>query len=101
MNNIKITIFSDNIGNCLHKFEYEDFSNEYPNVHLSFKTTNNICHDRYIIIDYKSKFERIYHCGASSKDAGKRITTITEVQDKGMYYFMIDSLLKNKELALK
>lgn len=69
--NIKITIFSDNIGNTLHKLEYEDFIKEYPNVDITFKTTDNIYHDRYIIMDYKSESERIYHCGASSKDAGK------------------------------
>lgn len=100
-NNVKIIIFSDNIGNSLHKLEYKDFVKEYPNINISFKITNNIYHDRYIIIDYKSKFERIYHCGASSKDAGKRITTIVEVNDTKMYYSMIDELLKNQDLVLK
>ena len=100
-NNVKITIFSDNIGNTLHKLEYKDFIKEYPNIDISFKITDNIYHDRYIIIDYKSKSERIYHCGASSKDAGKRITTIAEVKDAKMYYPMIDALLTNKNLDLK
>ena len=99
--NVKITIFSDNIGNTLHKLEYKDFIKEYPNIDISFKITDNIYHDRYIIIDYKSKSERIYHCGASSKDAGKRITTIAEVKDAKMYYPMIDALLTNKNLDLK
>ena len=97
-NDVKITIFSDNIGKKLHKIEYEDFIKEYPNVNISFKTTNKIYHDRYIIIDYKSETEHVYHCGSSSKDAGKKITTIAEVRDKELYYTMIDSLLKNKEL---
>ena len=89
------------IGNTLHKLEYKDFIKEYPNIDISFKITDNIYHDRYIIIDYKSKSERIYHCGASSKDAGKRITTIAEVKDAKMYYPMIDALLTNKNLDLK
>ncbi len=97
---IKINIFSDNIGNYLHRVEYEDFIKQYPNINISFKTTNKIYHDRYIIIDYKSKSERIYHCGASSKDAGKRITTIAEVRDTKMYYPMIDILLTNQEMIL-
>ena len=100
-NNVKIIIFSDNIGNCLHKLEYEDFANQYPNIDISFKTTNNLYHDRYIIIDYNLKSECIYHCGASSKDAGKRVTTITEVKDIKMYHSMIDLLLTNQELILK
>lgn len=99
--NVKITIFSDNIGNLLHKLEYEDFKKEYPNVDVSFKKTNNIYHDRYIIIDYKLKNECIYHCGASSKDAGNRITTITEIKDSKIYYPMIDLLLKSQKLILK
>lgn len=98
---VKITVFSDNIGNTLHKLEYKDFVKEYPDIDISFKITNNIYHDRYIIIDYKLKSEQIYHCGASSKDAGKRITTISEVKDTKMYYPMIDALLTNKELILK
>lgn len=97
---ITINIFSDNIGNSLHRVEYEDFIKQYPNINISFKTTNKIYHDRYIIIDYKSKSERIYHCGASSKDAGKRITTIAEVRDTKMYYPMIDILLTNQEMIL-
>lgn len=100
-NGVKITVFSDNIGNMLHNVEYKDFIKEYPNIDISLKITNNIYHDRYIIIDYKSKHERIYHCGASSKDAGKRITTISEVKDTKMYYSMIEALLTNKELILK
>lgn len=99
--NIKIIIFSDNIRNGLHKIEYEDFVKEYPDVNISFKKTNNIYHDRYIIIDYRLKSEHIYHCGASSKDAGNRITTIAEIKDPKIYYSMLESLLKNKELNLQ
>ena len=66
--NVNITIFSDNIGNRLHKTEFDDFCREYPNVTISLHTSGGIFHDRYIVIDYNTADEQIYHCGASSKD---------------------------------
>ena len=97
---IKVTIFSDNINNKLHKIEYEDFINEY-NLDISFKVLNNKYHDRYIIIDYGYKNEVIYHCGASSKDSGKRITTITKINDIKVYDILIEEMLNNNEFILK
>ncbi len=44
---------------------------------------------------------KVYHCGASSKDAGKRITTITRLSDVSEYKDMIASLLSNDKLILK
>ena len=55
----------------------------------------------YIIIDYNSDNEKIYHCGASSKDAGKRINTITEIKDTVVYRDLIDNIMNNQELILK
>ena len=98
--NVNVTIFTDNINKCLHKIEYEDFIKEYKNINIIFKKTNNKIHDRYIIIDYKSEQEQIYHCGSSSKDSGKRITTITKINDSSIYHIVIDTLLKNRELVL-
>ena len=39
-------------------------------------------------------------CGASSKDAGARVTSIVEDFGIGKYKILIDSLLKNKKLVL-
>ena len=44
--------------------------------------------------------ERIFLCGASSKDSGKRITSINKIKDKKIYKEMIENLLKNKTLIL-
>ena len=55
----------------------------------------------YIILDYKTRAERIYHCGASSKDAGKKITSITLVDDCELYHSMVEELLQNPVLVLK
>ena len=98
---VKITIFSDNVNNKLHRLEYEDFIKDYPNINITFKVTNNIIHDRYIILDYGKKTERIFHCGSSSKDSGNRITSINEINDKEVYKNIIDNLLNNNELVLK
>ena len=80
--NVKIIVFSDNIGKGLHQSDYDDFTKQYPNISLDFRRTNGMFHDRYIILDYNTPTERIYHCGASSKDSGKKVCTIIEVEDK-------------------
>ena len=101
MCNKEIIIFSDNVGNGLSLIEYNEFMKEYSDVNIKFKKTNNLFHDRYIILDYGLSSERIYHCGASSKDAGKRINTIMEIQDACVYETLIKNILNNDKLILK
>ena len=98
--NVKITIFTDNLKKGLHQKEHDDFCKEYPNVLVSFKRTNGIFHDRYIIIDFGTENEIIYHCGASSKDAGSRICSITTTADNEIYKPLIENLLKNQSHVL-
>ena len=98
--NVKITIFSDNLKKGLHQKEFDDFLKEYPNVTVSLKRTNGIFHDRYIIIDFGTQNEIIYLCGVSSKDAGKRVSSIMASSDKLLYEPLIKNLLKNQELVL-
>ena len=97
--NIKITIVSDNVGNRLHQTEFDDFIREYP-LSISFKRAGGIFHDRYIVIDYNTDNEQIYHCGASSKDGGNKVTTITAVADNAIYHPIIDSIANNQEFHL-
>ena len=59
------------------------------------------CHDRYIIVDEGAKDMKVYHCDASSKDAGKRITTITRILDLDEYKSTIRKLLTNPPLLLR
>jgi hypothetical protein len=59
------------------------------------------CHDRYIIVDEGAKDMKVYHCDASSKDAGKRITTITRILDLDEYKSTIRKLLTNPPLHLR
>lgn len=98
--NVKVTIFSDNMNHGLHKAELDDFKNEYPNVDLTLKTLGGIYHDRYIFIDSGTKNEMIFHCGGSSKDGGKRVTSISKVEDVMLYQNIIGSLQSNAELVV-
>ena len=98
---VEITIFSDNVGKGLHTLEYQDFCKEYPFRKITFQKSGGEFHDRYIIIDWNTEHQRIYHCGASSKDAGQRITSITEVIDQMIYTDLINNLLKNPVLKLR
>lgn len=98
---VKITIFSDNIKNMLRLTDYNDFILEFKKPEIKFQITNGKFHDRYIILDYKTKSEKIYHCGASSKDAGKKITSICLIEDQYLYHNMIEELLCNPDLILK
>jgi len=101
VSSIMIIIFSDNVGKGLSMVEFNDFKSQYPNVNIGFQTTNNKYHDRYIILDYGTTDEVIYHCGASSKDAGNKITSIAKVQDISNFQNMIQELLLNPLLLLK
>lgn len=99
--NITITIFSDNIGYGLHQKEFVDFCKQYPQISITFHKTCGIFHDRYIVLDYNDKNEQIYHCGASSKDAGNKIMSISKVNENHVYHQIIDTLLNNPILTLK
>ena len=99
---VKLTVISDNKARpSLRKTEYIDFQNENPGRSIDFVTTAKKAHDRYIILDYNTKDMRIYHCGASSKDAGNKITTITQIKDMTGYSDMIKDLLANPPLVLR
>ena len=96
--NIEIMIFSDNKSrNNLNSNFINDFIND-TGFNIQFKKNNNRFHDRYIIIDSDTESETIFHCGASSKDAGKRITTITRIEEQNLYKDLIKEILNNDDL---
>ena len=97
-----ITIITDNKGSHPLKLsEYNDFLTEYPTKKISFIQACNKTHDRFIILDYGLSTMKIYHCGASSKDAGNKITTIAEIKRIDIYRTIIKGLLSNPILILK
>ena len=69
--NKKIIIVSKNINEILKK-KYES---QYDNITF---INNDLFHDRFIIIDKK----KLYSCGASFKELGKRCFCIYENNDK-------------------
>ena len=93
--NISVVLFSDNkTKNPVTQLEMDDFLSDVG-ITVRLKRTNNRFHDRYIVIDYNTPNEIIYHCGASSKDAGKRVTTIMKEEFVEGYHFLLDDILKN------
>ena len=69
--NKNIIVVSSNIDNILKK-KYEK---EYNNIKF---INNNSFHDRFIILDRK----KLYSCGASFKDIGKKCFYIGKISDK-------------------
>ena len=99
-NDIEVTIFSDNKSrNNLNENFINDFIND-TGINIKLKKNNNKFHDRYIIVDFDTENECIYHSGASSKDAGKRITTILKIEENNLYRNIILEILNNEELEL-
>ena len=100
--NTAITIISDNKARPpLRLSEYNDFLTENPGRIIAFIQSANRAHDRYIVLDEGTKDMKVYHCGASSKDAGKKITTITRITDIDDYKNTIQNLLGNPPLILR
>ena len=62
-------------------------------------------HDRFIVLDYGEPEERMFHCGASSKDAAVKLTTaITEIMSgdmKTQMHGLTDRMKQNQVLVLK
>ena len=69
-----------------------DFRAAMPGVSIDKVSAAHKFHDRYILIDFKTKSEKLYHCGASSKDAGNKITTIVRLDDIDAYRPMFEEL---------
>lgn len=71
-----------------------DFENQYQPLRIK---PNTDCHDRLIVIDYGMATEKVYHCGASSKDAGKKLCAINKIENTAMIHSVIDSLLLGED----
>lgn len=98
--NVEIILFSDNVGNGLHRTEFNDFCKQYPNCKIELRHTGMKYHDRYIILDYETEQEKIFHCGPSSKDGGIRIGSIVEIREKEGYRVLVDELCTMPALQL-
>lgn len=90
---VEVVLFTENghgRNGFLTKTVVSDFNNQYPPLHIK---PNPDCHDRWIVLDYGMPEEQIYHCGASSKDAGKKLCAINKMENTEILYPVIDKLL--------
>ena len=102
---VSVIVFTDNLQNGLHASDYMDFHTEFPNIPVTFQRTCRTTHDRFIVLDFGTADERVFHCGASSKDAGvKLMTVISEMTDsdfKSTFANVVQKYLNNPTLVLK
>ena len=82
--NGKIIVISSNINDTLKK----KYLKQYNNIKF---INNDSYHDRFIIIDRK----RVFHCGASFKDLGKKCFAINEIENKIEYDKLINDVVTN------
>ena len=100
---VQVTIFIDNTYNKLSASDYTDYQRQFPGRTITFKQTMNKAHDRFIVLDYGTADERVFHCGPSSKDAGKKLAAITEFSEgdiKKAMHDVITGMLGNPDLTL-
>ena len=101
---VAVTIYSDECGfETLTDRLQKDFLKARPDISLNVYETNGKFHDRYIFLDYGLKSEKLFHCGASSKDAGNKITTIMQIEYTEAYHNIIAMLketAKNTKTSL-
>ena len=102
--NVEITVFSENLKNndMLTRSILNDFKQDYPNIQLKIKNAGTMYHDRYLAIDYGTNHEAFYFCGASSKDAGNKISTISKIEEslRDMYHDLFKGMLNNADLQI-
>ncbi len=79
----KIIIISKNIDNILVK----KYKNQYSNI--EFKNIDTF-HDRFIIIDRK----KLYSCGASFKDLGKKCFAVNEMEANEVINNLVNKVFK-------
>ena len=77
--------------------EVTDFENEYPTLQIK---PNQDCHDRFIVLDYGTRDEKVFHCGASSKDAGKKVCAINAIEDTALIHPVIDNLMSRPDKTI-
>jgi hypothetical protein len=80
--NKKVIVISSKINNTLKN----NYLKQYKNVKF---INNDSYHDRFIIIDRK----RVFHCGASFKDLGKKCFAINEIENNKEIEELINDII--------
>ena len=93
--NANVHIFSEEWGDDkITPAIKTDFEKARPDVSLKIDRPNRKFHDRYVFLDYGLPSEKLFLCGASSKDAGNKVTTIMQIECPEMYRPIIEDLKK-------
>ena len=74
----------------------DDFINDFieqTGLSLTLKKNNGVFHDRFIVVDYGFDSEKFYHCGASSKDAGEKVSVIVVIENTEVYRPLIEKIV--------
>ncbi len=101
---VGVTIISDNVGKRLRASDVADFRREFPGMDIRFIRNEGASHDRFIVLDHGTRQERVFHCGASSKDSGYRMTAITELLDEDViasFSSRLSGMLGNEQLMFE
>ena len=69
-----------------------DYEKARSDVSLDVRKPTRKFHDRYVFLDYGLPNEKLFLCGASSKDAGNKITTIMQIECPEMYHPIVEEL---------
>ena len=92
--NVSVQIFSERWGDeKIAPAIKADFEKARPDVSLNIDHPNRKFHDRYIFLDYGLSSEKLFLCGASSKDAGNKVKTIMQIEHPEIYHVLMDSLV--------
>ena len=97
---VEVIIFTENghgRKGFLTQSVVDDFNQEYPTLYIK---SNPDCHDRLIVLDYGLPTEKVYHCGASSKDAGRKVCAINKIFNNHIIHPIIDKLLLETEKVI-
>lgn len=97
---VEVILFTENkhgINGFLTNAIITDFNNQYPSLRIK---PNPDWYDRLIVLDYNLPTERVFHCGASSKDAGNKICAINEFDKKESVHKIIDDMLSVPDKAI-
>ena len=95
--NVQVTIYSEQKGGeRLTPNVIADFEKTRPDIKPDVKSLTRKFHDRYVFLDYGTRSEKLFHCGASSKDGGNKITTIMQIERPEMYHPIVEELNKTE-----
>ncbi|MBR6537691.1 MAG: ORF6N domain-containing protein [Lachnospiraceae bacterium] len=97
---VEIVLFTEN-GHGRNGFLtpalISDFAEQYSPIRIK---SNPDCHDRLIVLDYDLFTEQVYHCGASSKDAGKKLCAINKIEQNTIFHPVIGRLLSGPDKSI-